>query len=130
MSKARARLEALIDAIEGGYEFLLAYAAQGRRTDRDAPAGMSPRERLREMAEALAALPGLARTVAGADGPPAGTDAFFEALERDAAVAVAALELVLARAEIGSQLIDNLNASIHLRAVLTDLFLVDEALKP
>jgi hypothetical protein len=26
-------------------------------------------------------------------------------------------------------LIDNLNASIHFRALLTDLFLVDEALK-
>ena len=28
-----------------------------------------------------------------------------------------------------SQLVDNLNASIHLRALLTDLFLIDEALK-
>jgi hypothetical protein len=27
-------------------------------------------------------------------------------------------------------LIDNLNASIHLRALLTDLFLIDEILKP
>jgi hypothetical protein len=27
-------------------------------------------------------------------------------------------------------LIDNLNASIHLRALLTDLFLVSETLKP
>ena len=38
--------------------------------------------------------------------------------------------LVLARADISSQLIDNLNASIHLRALLTDLFVVDEVLKP
>jgi hypothetical protein len=36
---------------------------------------------------------------------------------------------VLARRSIGSQMIDNLNASIHLRALLTDLFLLDEALK-
>jgi hypothetical protein len=35
----------------------------------------------------------------------------------------------LARRTIGSQMIDNLNASIHLRALLTDLFLLDEALK-
>jgi hypothetical protein len=40
------------------------------------------------------------------------------------------VRLVLARADIGSQLVDNLNASIHLRALLTDLFVVDEALKP
>jgi hypothetical protein len=45
-------------------------------------------------------------------------------------VALGALRLVLARADISSQLIDNLNASIHLRALLTDLFVVDEALKP
>jgi hypothetical protein len=30
---------------------------------------------------------------------------------------------------ISSQLVDNLNASIHLRAVLTGLFLADEVLK-
>ena len=33
-------------------------------------------------------------------------------------------------ASISSQLVDNLNASIHLRALLTDLFLIDEILKP
>jgi hypothetical protein len=37
--------------------------------------------------------------------------------------------LVRAHPAIGSALVDNLNASIHLRALLTDLFLVDEALK-
>ncbi len=36
------------------------------------------------------------------------------------------MELVLAQPAISSQLIDNLNASIHLRALLADLFLVTE----
>jgi len=39
------------------------------------------------------------------------------------------LELVLAQPAISSQLIDNLNASIHLRALLTDLFLIGEILR-
>ena len=56
--------------------------------------------------------------------------AFFTAVDTDARVALAALRLVLAREDISSQLIDNLNASIHLRALLTDLFVVDEVLKP
>jgi hypothetical protein len=56
--------------------------------------------------------------------------AFFNALDRDAAIAVAAVRLVLAQSAISSQLVDNLNASIHLRAVLTDIFLLDEAFKP
>ena len=41
----------------------------------------------------------------------------------------AAIQLVLAQPSISSQLVDNLNASIHLRALLTDLFLIDEVLK-
>jgi len=50
-------------------------------------------------------------------------------LRRDAADALAAVELVAAQSAISSQLIDNLNASIHLRALLTDLFLIDEIAK-
>ncbi|HAW90299.1 MAG TPA: hypothetical protein DCX61_06520, partial [Gemmatimonadetes bacterium] len=52
-----------------------------------------------------------------------------QVLQRDASNTLAALRLVMAQPSISSQLIDNLNASIHFRAVLTDLFLVDEALK-
>jgi hypothetical protein len=54
--------------------------------------------------------------------------AFFAVLDRDARDSLAAIELVLAQPAISSQLIDNLNASIHFRALLTDLFLVDEIL--
>ena len=44
----------------------------------------------------------------------------------DAARAGAAVRIVLAQETISSQLIDNLNASSHLRALLTDLFLLDD----
>ena len=47
--------------------------------------------------------------------------------DEDAHKARAGMKLALAQRAIGSQLIDNLNASIHLRALLTDLFLIDEA---
>ncbi len=50
-------------------------------------------------------------------------------LDRDARDSLAAVELVLAQPSISSQVVDNLNASIHLRALLTDLFLIDEILK-
>ena len=52
-----------------------------------------------------------------------------QVLQRDATSTRAALKLVMAQPSISSQLIDNLNASIHVRALLTDLFLIDEALK-
>jgi hypothetical protein len=55
--------------------------------------------------------------------------AFLKAVSEDAQKAQGAIALVLSRPAISSLLIDNLNASIHLRALLTDLFLVEQALK-
>ena len=61
--------------------------------------------------------------------PAARYRAYGAVLDRDARDSLAAIELVLAQRSISSQLVDNLNASIHLRALLTDLFLIDELLK-
>lgn len=129
---SRDDLNQRIEAIETGYEFMLAYAAQGRDTDKGAAAGRNVREYLDKMAAALDGLGAVIEacaTAVDAELPRTGA-AFFAAVEADARVARAAVGLVLARPDISSQLIDNLNASIHLRALLTDLFVVDEALKP
>jgi hypothetical protein len=125
-------LKQRIESIETGYEFMLAYAAQGRETDKGAAAGRNVREYLDKMASALEGLsPVIDGCAAAVDATlPKTCAAFFAAVDGDARVALAAIRLVLARADISSQLIDNLNASIHLRALLTDLFIVDEALKP
>jgi len=39
------------------------------------------------------------------------------------------MDLVLAQPTISSQMIDNLNASVHVRALLTDVFLLGEVLR-
>jgi hypothetical protein len=125
-------LKQRIEAIETGYEFMLAYAAQGRQTDKGGGSGTKLREYLSSMTSALDGLGAATTSAAGEfdrELPKTG-HAFFAAVENDALVALAALRLVLARADISSQLIDNLNASIHLRALLTDLFIIDEALRP
>jgi hypothetical protein len=120
-----------IDALESGYEFLLAYAAQGRTTDKGAGAASRIREHLDAMQQALDGLGDAVRSVAATDPQDAGTIGapFFGALDRDAATARSAIRLALSRPDISSQLVDNLNASIHLRALLTDLFVIDEVLK-
>ncbi len=124
--------EQRVEAIETGYEFMLAYAAQGRETDKGAAAGRNVREYLDKMVTALDGLAPVIEARARALDPklPTSSAAFFAAVEADALIALAAIRLVLARDDISSQLVDNLNASIHLRALLTDLFVVDEALKP
>ena len=61
ISGPHADLDQRIEAIESGYEFLLAYAAQGRDTDKGAAAGRNVREFLERME---AALDGLGAVVA------------------------------------------------------------------
>jgi len=119
------------DAIEECYEFVLAYAGQGLPSDAGSQAGSQVREFLQRAVEALTGLvDSCAQTVAEEGLEPAGKyHAFIAVLHRDAQDSLAALELVLVQPAISSQLIDNLNASIHLRALLTDLFLIDEILK-
>jgi len=54
---------------------------------------------------------------------------FLRTLEADAATTQSELRLVLGQPGISSQMIDNINASIHVRALLTDVFIVDEILR-
>jgi hypothetical protein len=119
------------DRIEACYEFTLSYAAQGLPTDEGSQSGKQVREFL---ARAVDALRGLEESCSAAITqeqlePAARYQAFFAVLARDAESSLAAIELVLAQPAISSQLIDNLNASMHLRALLTDLFLITEILE-
>jgi hypothetical protein len=54
--------------------------------------------------------------------------AVIETLGDDARKSRAAIRLVAGQDGVSSQLVDNLNATIHIRALLTDLFLLDEVL--
>ena len=119
------------NAIEECYEFMLAYAAQGLPADTGVPSGGQLRDFLRRASEALSGLADAYAAVVREERlEPAGRyQAFLNVLARDAGDALAAIELVRAQPALSSQLIDNLNASIHLRALLTDLFLIDEILK-
>lgn len=125
-------MRACIDAIESAYEFMLAYAAQGRDKEGGGPDGPSIRKFLDSMSQALGAVEGcvMEETVAAASNNAEALQTYATVIGNDARIAKAAVDLVLSVPSISSQLIDNLNASIHLRALLTSLFLVDEAMRP
>jgi hypothetical protein len=110
---------------------MLAYAAQGLPGDTGSSSGEKLRTLLGRAVEGLSILPGAYEAaISQANLQPVDKHhAFLSVLKRDAGDALAAMELVLAQPAISSQLIDNLNASIHLRALLTDLFLIDEIAK-
>jgi hypothetical protein len=122
---AHDEVRARIDAIEESYEFFLAYAAQGLTTDQGAKSGGQLRDFL---GKAERALDGLADRLAEATVESEGWEAMVSVVRSDSEAALAAIRLVTARPGVSSQLIDNLNANIHLRALLTDMFLVDDLL--
>jgi hypothetical protein len=107
---------------------MLAYAAQGLPSDAGSKSGGQLRDFLERFVNALTALAeGWRSAVSEVDAESAKRHHdFIAVLDRDARDTLAAIELVRAQPTISSQLIDNLNASIHLRALLTDLFLLDE----
>ena len=111
-------IEESIEKIEAGYEFLLAYAAQGRPAS-DETDGPGPHAR-----PMVGAMSEIVQTLSTSN------DDFEKLIAADCVKASAALSFLLSQEKIGSEVVDNLNASIHLRAVLTDLFLYSEALKP
>jgi hypothetical protein len=128
LSTLRADVKARIDAIEESYEFFLAYAAQGLSTDQGAKSGAQLRDFLKKIMDATDGLADRLRELK-AEGelqPSAAWSEMIDTVERDAAATLAAIRLVASRPGVSSQLVDNLNANIHLRALLTDLFLVDD----
>ena len=125
MNTAQPTLSERIEIIESAYEFMLAYAAQGRDTDEGLTSGLAIRDVLSNLSNAL---DDLSNSIVD-DKQESVVQDFGETLAADAINARRAVELVISRSQVSSQLIDNLNASIHLRSVLTDLFLIDEAFK-
>ena len=132
MSAAADDLKARIDIIEETYEFCLAYAAKGVNTqlaksnDTQVRGALERTERvLPELADSFLRLV----EERGAANPER-YRRFIDVLRRDAQDGLAAIQLVLAQSGVTSQMVDNLNGMIHLRALLTDVFLVDEMLRP
>lgn len=119
------------NVIEECYEFTLSYAAQGHATDGNSAQERQLRELMKRAVDAMRCLePSCAAVIDQEQLKPAERyRAILPVMAGDARSSIAAVELVLAQPAISSQLIDNLNASIHLRALLTDIFLVVEILE-
>lgn len=111
-----------MEVVESGYEFLLAFAAQGRPPrpeEETAPPHATPI--VQNMLDSMMRIREQFKD---------SSDEFEQVIVGDITKASAALKFVLMQSKMSSELIDNLNASIHLRAVLTDFFLYSEKFRP
>jgi len=119
------------EVIEESYEFLLAYAGQGFPSNESGQRGRQVRNFLQRAAEALTGLAeSCRRAIRDSDLKPSDQyEDFCSMLDRDVRDSLAVIHIVLTQPSISSALVDNLNASSHLRALLTDLFLIGEILR-
>ncbi|BAS28735.1 hypothetical protein LIP_2906 [Limnochorda pilosa] len=127
--EARA-LRERIDAVEAAYEFMLAYAGLGLPASGQSGRGGEVVHHLRRVEAALEGLPDLLAFLAqaGALGPTEPAGDLVDATARDARTTQAVVRLVLALPVISSKMVDSVNALTHVRALLTDLFVLDELL--
>ncbi|MGI9492387.1 MAG: hypothetical protein ACR2QF_08320 [Geminicoccaceae bacterium] len=120
------RMRNAIEVVEDAYEFMLAYAAQGRKREAEDEGISRIRQYLTRFADALDELrdtaPACLATEAGR--------AFRERFLDDAAVTRSVIALLLEQPSITSDMIDNTNGLIAVRALLTDLFFMDQAVLP
>ena len=115
-----------IHIVEESYEFMLAYAAQGRKREPEDESVSRIRHYLTRFAGALdqmqEALPVILPTATG--------QPFLDRFLDDIAVTRSVLALLLEQSSITSDMIDNTNGLIAIRAFMTDLFFVDQAILP
>ncbi len=129
-------LQNCIEKIEAAYEFMLAYAAQGRKNEPpigEGSDGLSIRVFLEELLWGIEHITeGFAQSVKELnidDSAKKQIEKFKTTLSRDAESAMSVVEMVLNVPSLSSQVIDNLNASTHVRSFLTDIFILDEVVQ-
>jgi len=115
------------DRIEEAYEFMLAYAAQGRK--REVGDGGGESQIRHYLTRFDAALVDLEAALQGGLGGDAGA-AFADRVRSDLTATRSVIGLLLSRPSISSDMIDNSNGLIALRALLTDIFFIDQAVLP
>ena len=113
-----------IERIEEAYEYMLAYAAQGRADEGAGPDGAHIRTFLKQFHVALTQIQKInGNTVKEKDD----LKEFLSAMDRDAKTVASVIKILLNQKNISSEMIDNANGLIFVRSYLTSLFFLDKA---
>ena len=116
-----------IDTVEESYEFMLAYAAQGRKRETQDEGASKIRDYLNRFAAALEAME---KAAPNAFGAAAAAGPFRDRFLADMAVMRSVIAVLLEQPSISSDMVDNTNGLIAVRSFLTDLFFIDQAMLP
>ncbi len=119
------KIRDVIEKVEEAYEYMLAYAAQGRAEEGGGPDGAQIRTFILQF---LSAVQEISKTLDPIVEKTPETEAFIDHFRGESATMVAVLNAILARENISSEVIDNANGLISVRAYLTSLFFIDKAI--
>ncbi len=122
-----ARMRASFEIIEEAYEFMLAYAAQGRRSEDGR--GSSSSQIRQFLTRFRAATQDLADMLESLQDDACGTE-FRQRWLDDARGIRSVIDLLLALPSINSEMVDNTNGLIVMRSFLTDIFFADHVMLP
>ena len=116
-----------IDQIEEAYEFMIAYAAQGRKQEPETEGASQIRGYLERFRQSLDTI---RQSIPAMMSEHANSAAFAERFSSDLDVMQSVLDLIVSRDSISSDMIDNTNGLISVRSLLTDLFFIDQVVLP
>ena len=125
MMSASGDIRENIEAIEEAYEFMLAYAAQGRAEEGAGADGAQIRTFLIRFS---AAVDSIAEALEKITQSNAEAIDFVKGLRIESATIASVLKIMLERENISSEVVDNANGLISVRAYLTSLFFMDKAI--
>ena len=113
-----------IELVEEAYEFMLAYAAQGRADEGAGPDGAHIRTFLKQFSDATDRI---IEDLGNLSEPNEAMETFIKSAESDAKTVKSVMAIMLQKENISSEMVDNANGLITVRSYLTALFFIDKA---
>ncbi|MEE2746131.1 MAG: hypothetical protein VX617_04525 [Pseudomonadota bacterium] len=114
-----------IEKVEEAYEYMLAYAAQGRADEGEGAEGTQIRIFIKQF---LAAVEVLSEALAGLSKTSVDLNTYISGFNRESDIMASILKIILANDNISSEVIDNANGLISVRSYLTSLFFIDKSI--
>ena len=113
-----------IELVEEAYEFMLAYAAQGRANEGAGPDGAHIRTFLTQFSDATDRI---IEDLNKLSKPNGEMGTFINSAKSDAKTVKSVMSIMLQKGNISSEMVDNANGLITVRSYLTALFFIDKA---
>ena len=114
-----------IEKVEEAYEYMLAYAAQGRADEGEGAEGVQIRIFIKQFLSSIEVLAGSLESLSKSS---VELKTYIDSFKGESDIMASVLKIILANDNISSEVIDNANGLISVRSYLTSLFFIDKSI--